>query len=314
MKTVIHYLSKYYGNNHYSEIVSWVNAQYARSGTVHGQPISLNDINDFEIVNTLKDAIEGLSLPFSTLVKGVSVIPRINSTGSDFEAILKLNHLAFLDHYTRAGLVIKDMMFAHEGDTVIYQGADQFIEYDIKDANQDNKMLCGFINFTVVDTDIEGSILIGSEEIEGEKSSGIANMFNGGEFLSQEEWLSSSMALLLKRLLSEPSSTVLIRELNPEELSYVRELIVLSESFYNGNKVEGTQDSDYYSDYGRLIGRTYRRFNALDKVKHKADTRVDNVTPISLAKTKKREEKNASGSVVPNSFKERSTPSGFSSF
>lgn len=318
MKAVIHYLTKQYGNTHYNTIVSWVNSQYAKSGTIHGQQISLADVNDFEIVGLLKNTVELLSIPLGTLVTGMHLLPRVNSTGSNFEAILKLNHKAFEKHYVKAGMITNDIIFAHEGDDVQYSGGSEHIKYKLNPANEDKPVICGFINYSVEDSDIIGSIIIAQDEIEGEKISGTANMFNGVDVLSDDDWLSSSCALLFKRLLSETNSTSLLKTLKSEEVSYIRELIALSESFYeysSGNNQK--RNDDFYSDYGRLIGRCYKRFNAVDKIVHASDKKKDNVTPISLAKNARKakaEQTDPNNDPKPPGYAERTKAKGFSKF
>jgi hypothetical protein len=317
MKAIIHYLAKYYGNKRYAAIVNWVNAQYSRSGELHGQMITLSDVNDFDVVGLLKNTVEILSVPFDTFIDGIQVLPRLNSTSSDFEPILKLNHKAFEKHYISAGLVINDMLIAYEGDEVKYSGNDQHITYSLSKKNEGKVILCGFINFSVPDSDVVGSLILTKDEIEGERVSGIANMFNGVDILSTNEWLSSSCALLLKRLLSETTSTSLLKTLKSEEVSYIRELIALSESFYdNGGSGNQKKESQYFSSYGRLIGRCYNRFSAMDKKVHSFNKVKDNVTPISVGRKSKKKEVNPTdtGDPKPPTYAERTKAKGFSNF
>jgi hypothetical protein len=315
MKAVIHYLSKHYGNNNYTKLVHWVNTQYSRSGALHGQNISLADVNDFAIVEVLKKHVETLSLPLETLLNGLSILPRINSSGSDFEPVLKLNHKAFMLHFEAAGLIVDDIVFPRRGDKVEYTGSDYHTKSKLYNKNSDNEVICGFINFSI--DGYQGSLILSNEEIEGEKASGIANLFNGVNTLSDEEWLSSACALLFKRLLSEATSSALLKKLKPEEVSYIRELIDLSEIFYedNGNHSKGSNNK-YFNDFGRVIGQCYKRFGALDKKKHSQLERKDNVVPISLSKTKSGNNSATSkdeGSA-PKSYAQRTSINGFGKF
>lgn len=313
MKAVILYLSKHFGNQHYQRIVHWTNLQYARIGNVSGQAISLNDVNEFMVVDILKTHLETLSLPLNTFLDGVHVLPRINSTGSDFEAVLKLNHKAFMYHYERAGLSVDDIVFAHKGDKVAYTGTDAHTGYKLNPLNKTQPIMCGFINFTAGRN--KGSILISQEEIEGEKSVGITNLFNGVDCLTYEEWLSSACALMFKRLLSDTSSTALLKHLKSEEVSYIRELISMSESFYEiTDSSANNRPNKYISDYGRVIGHCFQRFSAMDKKLHSQAERRDNVVPISLSKTAKQAQSNDDGKTMPLTYAERSGVTGFGNF
>lgn len=306
MKPTINYLKSEFGNQAHNQVVNWVNVQYSRGGELHGQTISLRDCAEMDVLKAVKHLRESVSLPLSSLLSGIYVAPRLNSSMSGFEVVTKVSAGCFQEAFNSAGIVIDAIEFAHEGDDVSYQGTAYHTGIKRQKQPDDNaKVVCAFMNFTHTATGLVGSVLLNQEEIEQERNSCVLNMFHGLDVFSDAEWQQSCTALLFKRVISESSFTSLCRVLDGADLTYIQDLIALSEVFYSDSK-SGQSDMVIRNDYGKIIARKFHRFNAMDRKKQNDDHYSDNVTPISPGKS--------APSTSPDDFETRTKISGFSNF
>jgi hypothetical protein len=305
MKTTINYLRKTFGADDYNNIVNWVNAQYSRRGTQFGQSVSLADCNEFEAMSVVKNAVESLALSVDEVLFGISILPRINDSMSDFEVVCHINAWLFKNAFTRAGMQVDEVIFAREGDDVAYSGTNKHITYKSAGDNKNAPILCAFMNFSFPAHGVKGCVMLDKDEVEGVKDAAVEHMFNGLNILTENEWLDAAVALMFKRLLSESTFTTIHKVLSKDVLNSLASMVAYSEAFFSNKKSDESQgDSKVYNDYGRVIARKFFRFNIVDIKKH------NNVTPIDSVK----KENNTGSETTPESFDERTTPVEFGQF
>lgn len=303
MKPTINYLKNEYGNELHTKIANWVNIQYARSGFLHGQKISLRDCNEIDVLKTVERVKESVSLPFIYLLDGVAIAPRLNSTMSDFEVVAKISAGAFNHAFINAGFVIDDIVFAKQGDEVEYSGTQKHTAYKLHNDDENAGISCAFMNFSIPSANVKGSVLLNAEEVAAERNSCVLNMFHGLDVFDQQEWEQNCAALLFKRLISESTFMAICKSIDPSHLTFIQDLIALSEEPYS--KVVDGQDNRVLNNYGKVIARKTFRFSALDRKITKDSMYSNNVTPISPGKQL---------DVTPDSFESRTTLNGFSNF
>ncbi len=305
MKTTINYLRKTFGADDYNNIVNWVNAQYSRRGQQFGQSLSLADCNEFEVMSVVKNAVESLALSVDEVISGISILPRINDSMSDFEVVCHINAWLFKNAFTRAGMQVDEVVFARDGDDVAYSGTNKHITYKAASDSKNSPIICAFMNFSFPANGVKGCVMLDKDEVEGVKDAAVEHMFNGLNILTEDEWLDAAVALMFKRLLSESTFTAIHKVLSKETLNTLANMVAYSEAFFSNKKSDESQgDSKVYNDYGRVIARKFVRFNIVDIKKH------NNVTPINSVK----KANNTGSETTPKSFDERTTPVEFGQF
>ena len=305
MKTTINYLRKTFGADHYNDIVNWVNTQYSRRAKQFDQSVSLADCNEFEVMSVVKNAVESLALSVDEVLSGISILPRINDSMSDFEVVCHVHAWLFNTAFSRAGMQVDDIVFAREGDDVAYSGSNKHIDYELTGGNHSSPIICAFMNFSFPANGTEGCVMLDKDEVAGVKDAAVEHMFNGLDILSDDEWLDAAVALMFKRLLSESTFTAIHKVLSKEVLNTLANMVAYSEAFFSSKKDDASPgDNKVYNDYGRVIARKFVRFNIVDIKKH------NNVTPIdSVKKTN-----NTGDGITPESFEDRTTPVEFGQF
>lgn len=317
MNGLVDALVETYGRNYLGKIQKWVNEQYARQGSVEGQQLSLRDIDENLIVSEVQVMIDTFNLSLETVNTGIQVLPSLSKDRKQLRPVVFVNVHAVKRYYERAGLIIKDLMIAREGDKVEYSGSNKHIRYQLESDDDKRQMLCGFINFTVTgnggENDVESSIIIDREELEASKKAAMDNVFGGVDMLTKEEWVAHGFCLLLKRILSEASSVVVLSRLNRNEVDRIKGLIALSEHYYGQGKGRTEDNEDVYrNDYGKVIGKMYQRFGVVDKLKHRG--RESNVVELKESTKAVKNEPADKSNIRAKTASEKSVVSGFSKF
>ena len=322
MRQLLQSLKKRYPNDDKDKINHWVNCQYARKGVAMGMGVTLRDVDEYSVVNTVERAIDNLSLPFEDLYSSIKVVARINSTYSAFEPVIHVGFAVYQRIFIEAGMVINDLLFGFNADEVIYSGSQKHIEYTQGKRSNDSiepKVENVFINYELPAIDIKGSLIIDAEEISAVKESGINNGLNGVNPYSDDEWLSIAAALVFKRLMSDANFTAIVKVFPQSTVTYVKDIIALSEECYG--KVKGDDDDNLvYSSYGKVIARKFKRFNIMDKKKHEVAIVKEVVAAkkeVVLEETALNTNNSDSANkltVMPVSIKERSNLASFSKF
>ncbi|PTC00748.1 hypothetical protein C9975_05850 [Thalassospira xiamenensis] len=270
MRQLIIELGDVFRNQSNARLTDWVNTLYTRtvSSAQDGVMLSLHDINERLTSLAIGDISKQFELGFKAMKEQTLVLPVVDRRLDALQPIVELKSAFFKDllESDTASIKIERTGVIRDGDVYELNGSDEFAVFDIAHENRGNDALAAVVNFTV-----DGQpqhVMLNATELENVKKAYINVKFGGLNPLTKEEWDDIFLACVFRRMFSDEAFSGAKSKLSEQVVEKWRDAILLHNKFF---KRQAEADNLVRDRYGKVIGRTFRKYDAIAIAKTEQD-------------------------------------------
>lgn len=255
-------MSELYGQDNTQSLTMWLNGEYLRELKSENETITLFDVCEDKVVQTLKQLHEQVPMSATQVIDHVSVLPAITHNNLDTSAIIRISHAFYRYIFEVTDAVnIEGIDVVYDGDTFERYGYDRHVEHT---KNSDNGIVIAtYINATIVGCNQPFSVVLNQKELIEIRQSYTQKLFKGFTAFSEAEWADIFKTCIFERLLDEDVFSSVRRSLDQNALAV---LFAIKNFHLKPFTDTSEEETKIYSSYGKLIAIKKHRFTALDKV------------------------------------------------
>lgn len=291
MRQVIIEVADTFKNQSSTRINQWVNEVYQRTVVSSKSDVvfSLHDIQERVIGLAIKDAAEDFGLRFKTMREQTLILPVLDRRTDSLQPIVELLPGFFKSVLEETGKVkIERTGVIREGDVYVNSGSDELLEFTLSSDNKGAAPIAAVINFYVDGT--PGHVLLNKKELENLKKAYLDIKFGGVNPLTNSEWDEIFISSVYRRMFSDASFGAGKLVIGDSSIELWKKAIISHNLFF---KRQADADNLVRDRFGKVIGRTFKKYDALDVVKHEQQSKsvhtVQDNKVVSL--DKKRDER-----------------------
>lgn len=305
MRQLIISLGELYRNQSTARLTEWVNQLYARgvASSEHDTVISLHDVNERTVGFSIRDVAEEFGLSFKDLKSNTLVLPVVDRRIDSLQALVELKSSFFksLLESSASELTFEDSGLIHEGDAYELASSDEHMAFELDPSNQNNDLLAAVVNFSV--NGQPGHVLLNAVELENVKKAYINVKFGGLDPLNKTEWDDIFLACVYRRMFSDEAFAGAKALLDDLTAKTWQDAILMHNKFF---KRQAEADNLVRDRFGKVIGRTFKKYDAIAIAKSQQDERIvtkpaksNNVVDINEKRSEKALQSDAECSEVP---------------
>jgi len=295
MRQFIISLGELYRNQSTTRLTDWANHIYARgvSASEHDTVISLHDVNERTVGFAIRDVVEEFGLSFKELKSNTLILPVVDRRNDALEALVELKSDFFksLLESSTPQLKFEDWGLLREGDAYELTSSDEFMAFEVSSENCNNELLAAVVNFSLDGQ--RGHVLLNAVELENIKKAYINVKFGGLDPLTKSEWEDIFITCVYRRMFSDEAFAGAKARMDDITLKTWQDAILMHNKFF---KRQAEADNLVRDRFGKVIGRTFKKYDAVAIAKTRQDERLvgkpvatNNVVDFN----EKREEKSA---------------------
>lgn len=266
MRQVIIEVADTFKNQSSNRINQWINEVYQRAVVSSKSDVafSLHDIHERIVGLAIKDAAQDFGLRFKAMREQTLILPVLDRRTDSLQPIVELLPSFFKSLLEESGKVtIERTGVIREGDIYVNSGSDELLEFTLSPDNTGAPPIAAVVNFYIDGT--PGHVLLNKKELENLKKVYLDIKFGGVNPLTNSEWDKIFISSVFRRMFSEPSFGAGKLAVDEISVELWKKAILSHNQFF---KRQAAADNVVRDRFGKVIGRTFKKYDALDVVRH----------------------------------------------
>ena len=267
MRNPIIKLNELYGNENNQALTVWFNKQVIRISIFNNGAVSLMDVDESKILTAITRLNACIPMTAKQFVEYTELHAVMNQSQLDFEPVFRFNSNFYRFLLEASGSVlINAFSLVREQDKFERYGHDKHVVHIPNESKNDAPIIMAYVNGSASLLDVEFSVVLNKNEIEGVKENLIKNAFNGANPYSEIEWEDAYLSAVTERLYDEDVFSGIAGELGEDVLSLFKAVKLYNEDRFQNKTLNKLK---VYSDYGKHIATKKFRFSGVDKMEQK---------------------------------------------